>query len=153
MAESRVPDAIDNLVALFEAAPALAGVTVVDGPIVTNDPLREAIFVGYDGDPDGEGQAVDFGQEWASIGQLAKDETFSVTCAVVVWRGSTKVRPVRVRAYELMAAVGVVLRTDPSLGLPPPTVVALASGSLFQAQRQSGLECRIPFQVAVSTRI
>lgn len=150
---SRIPDALDNLIALFEAAPGLAGVKVLDGPTVTNDPLNEMVCVGYDGDPEGEGQAADFTQEWASIGQKAKAETFTITCAVVVWRGSTKVRPVRVRAYALLAEVENALRADPSLGLPPPTVVAFASGGLFQAQRQSGMECRIPFQIAVKTRI
>ncbi|MGW0805950.1 hypothetical protein [Nonomuraea sp. NPDC002799] len=152
-ATSRVPAAIDNLMALLAAAPALAGVKVIDGPLVTNDPLKEAVYVGYDGAADGEGQAVEFTQTWAAIGQRAKGETFTLTCAVAVWRGGTKVRPVRVRAFELLAAVEDAVREDPSLGLPPPTVVAFASGSLMQSQRNSGMECRIPFQVAVQTRI
>jgi hypothetical protein len=150
---SRAPDAIDRLVALFDAAPQLDGVKVVDGPIVTGDPLHEAVYVGYDGDPDGDGLAVDFSQEWASIGQKAKNETFTVTCAVVVWKGGTKVRPIRARAFELLAAVEDLLRGDPALGMPPPTVVAFASGSCVQSQRASGLEVRIPFQIAVQTRI
>lgn len=150
---SRVPDVIDALVALFAAAPALAGVKVIDGPVVTSDSLKDAVFVGYDGDDEGEGQAVEFTQEWASIGQRAKGETFSVTCAVVVWRGGTKVRPIRVRAFELLAAVEDALRDDPSLGLPPPSVVAFASGSMSQIQGSPGLGVRITFQIAVKTRI
>ncbi|MEV4173982.1 hypothetical protein [Nonomuraea sp. NPDC049709] len=150
---SRVPAVIDGLVDFFEAATGLAAVKIVDGPIVTNAPLKEAIYVGYDGDPDGEGQAADVTQEWASIGQRARDETILITCAVVVWRGDTKVRPVRLRTYELLAEVENALRADPSLGLPPPTVAAWASGQLYQSQRQSGMECRIPFQIQVKTRI
>lgn len=151
---SRAPAVIDALVALFEATPALDGVKVVDGPLVTGDPLHRAVFVGYDGDPDNDGgEAVTFSQEWASIGQKAKNETFTVQCAVAAWKGSTKVRPVRVLAYDLLAAVEDTLRADPSLGMPPPTIVAFASGSLIQAQRKSGIECRIPFQIAVQTRI
>lgn len=152
-ATSRAPAVIDALVALFEAAAGLAGVEVVDGPEVTGDSLQEAVFVGYDGDPDGDGEAATFEQAWAGLGALAKDETFTVTCAVVVWRGSTKVRPIRLRVYELLGEVENALRADPSLGLPPPSVVAMAAGSLVQSQRQTGLECRIPFQVAVKTRI
>ncbi|MER7063960.1 hypothetical protein [Streptomyces albidoflavus] len=148
-----MPDVIDALVALFGAAPALAGVKVVDGPLVTNDPLPQAVFVGYDGDPEGEGQAADMSQEWAAIGQKARDESFTVTCAVAAWKGSTTVRPIRLRAFELLAAVEDALRADPALGLSPPTVVAFASGSLVQSQRQSGVEVRIPFQIAVKTRI
>lgn len=152
MATSRVPDAIDALVALFGAAPALDGVKVVDGPLVTGDPLREAICVAYDG-AEGGGEAVDIQQEWASIGQKARNETFTITCAVVVWGGATKVRPARERAFALLAAVEDALRADPSLGLPPPTVVAFAAGSLFHEQSESGMQARISFQVAVQTRI
>ncbi|TMR11749.1 hypothetical protein ETD86_34845 [Nonomuraea turkmeniaca] len=141
--------------ALFQAAPALNGVKVVDGPLVTGNPLHEVIFVGYDGSRQGEGdgEAVDLRQEWASIGQKAKDETFTVTCAVVVWSGSTKVRPIRERAFALLAAVEDALRADPSLGLPPPTIVAFVSGSLFQEQPDTGMQARIPFRIAVQTRI
>lgn len=154
MATSRVPDVLDALVSLFAAAPALAGVKVLDGPVVTSAPLKDAVFVGYDGDPDDDGGlAVEFSQEWASIGQRARDEKFTVTCAVLSWRGSTTVRPVRERAFALLAAVEDALRDASDLGLPPPTVVAFASGSLQQTQHETGMTCRIPFQVAVKTRI
>jgi hypothetical protein len=155
MSTSRVPATLEALVALFAAAPTLggAGVEIIDGPMVTGDPLREAVYVGYDGDPDGDFESVTFAQEWAGLGARAKDETFTVTCAVSVWSGSTKVVPMRVRAFEVLGEVETTLRAEPSLGLPPPTVVAMASGSLVQSQRGSGLECRIPFQIAVQTRI
>lgn len=150
---SRAPAVIDALVDFFEAAPALADAKIVDGPPVTSASLKNAVYVGYDGDEAGEGQAADVSQTWASIGQKARNETITVTCAVVVWRGNTKVRPVRVLAYDLLAAVEESLRADPSLGLPPPTVAAWASGQLYQSQRDTGIECRIPFQVSVQTRI
>ncbi|MEV3980801.1 hypothetical protein [Nonomuraea sp. NPDC049758] len=150
---SRIPQAIDNLLALLQAAPGLDGVKVIDGPLVTSDPLKEAVFVGFDGDPDGEGQAVEFTQTWASIGQRSRAETFTIRCAVAVWRGSIKVRPVRVRAFEVLGVVEDVVRASPDLGLPPPTVTAFASGSLVLDQRSTGLECRIPFDIAVQTRI
>ncbi|WP_084963753.1 hypothetical protein [Thermoactinospora rubra] len=152
MTETRVPAIINALVTLLSADPGLAG-KVVDGPPVTNDPLNEAVFIGYDGNPEGDGQAAESTQEWAGIGQRKRDETVQITCAVVVWRGSTKVQPVRQRVYELLGEVGEVLRADPSLGLPPPTLAEMASGQLFQSQRQSGIECRIPFVVAVKTRV
>lgn len=153
MTTSRVPAVIDALVALYENAPGLAKVAVLDGPLVTNAPLKEAVFVGYDGDPDGEGQAAENAQKWAGIGARSRDETVQITGAVVVWNGGTKVRPVRLRVYELFGVVEDVVRADPSLGLPPPTVAEIASGGLFQVQRQSGIECRIPFIVRVQTRI
>ncbi|MGW5259693.1 hypothetical protein ACWEQG_01880 [Microbispora sp. NPDC004025] len=153
MTTSRVPAVIDALVALYKNAPGLAKVSVVDGPPVTNNPLHEAVFIGYDGDPDGEGQAAEDAQTWAGIGARSRDETIQITGAVVVWRGSTKVRPVRQRAYELFGVVEDVLRADPSIGLPPPTVAEIASGGLYQAQRQSGIEARVPFLIKVQTRI
>lgn len=150
MTETRIAEVIDALVAVLGAG--LAG-KVIDGPPVTNDPLKEAVFVGYDGDPEGEGQAAETDQQWAGIGLKRRDETIQVTCAVVVWRGSTSAKPVRIRVLELLDEVGQILRVDPSLGLPSPTVAEFASGQLFQAQRQSGIECRIPFIVRVKTRV
>ncbi|UBU10033.1 hypothetical protein [Nonomuraea gerenzanensis] len=153
MTTSRIPAVIDELVDRFRAAPALAGVKVLDGPLVTGSPLKAAICVGFDGDPTGDGQAADFAQAWASIGQKAKDETFTITCTVVVWSGSTAVRAARVRAFEVLAAAEDVLRGDPALGQPPPTISAVTSGALIQVQEGSGMQVRIPFQIAVQTRI
>lgn len=153
MATSRAPAVIDALLALCRAAPGLDGVTVMDGPKVTGDPLKAVVCIGWDADEDGDGAAVESSQEWAGLGAKARDETLQVTCAALAWHGETTVKPVRDRAYALVAAVEQALRADPSLGFPPPTVVALATGNAYQQQTSSGAQCRVVFVVAVQTRI
>jgi hypothetical protein len=149
---SRAPAVIDALVAMCEAAAGLEGVKVHDGPQVTSAPLTSVICIGWDGDEDNS-EAVQSQQEWAAIGQKAKDETIQIPCAAIAWTGSTNVKTVRDRAYELVGAVEDALRADPSLGFPPPTIVAFAVGNAFQEQTASGAQCRVVFTVAVKTRI
>ncbi|MFI6296707.1 hypothetical protein ACIBEJ_34315 [Nonomuraea sp. NPDC050790] len=149
---SRAPAVIDALVALCRAAPALDGVAVHDGPHVTSSPLKAVVCIGWDGDEDNDA-AVEAQQEWASIGQKAKNETLQVTCAAVAWNGGTVTKTARDRAYALVGAVEDALRSDPALGFPPPTIVAMTTGNAFQRQDAGGVQCRVVFTVAVHTRI
>lgn len=153
---TRMADVVNALADLFGAAPSLSSAEVLDGPPVTGDPLHEAVFVGYDGDPDGDGEAATFTQEWAGLGARAKDEAIAVTCAVLAWSGDNDAearRAARVRAADLLGAVEDVLRDNPCLGFPPPTLSALVSGQMYQRQHGGGFEARIPFQVQVQIRI
>ncbi|MCT9932449.1 hypothetical protein N5079_19800 [Planotetraspora sp. A-T 1434] len=149
---SRAPAVIDALVALLQAAPGLSGVTVFDGPTVTAASIRDLITVGWDGDDDND-EAVQSDQAWAGLGAKSKDETLLITCAAIAWRGETDVKPVRDRAYALVGEVETALRSDPSLGFPPPTTVAFATGNAYQRQTDGGAEARVVFTVAVQTRI
>lgn len=149
---SRAPAVIDALVALCQAAPALSGVKVHDGPQVTSSPLKAVVCIGWDGDEDND-QAVEAQQEWAAIGQKAKNETLQITCAAIAWNGGTVTKSARDRAYALVGAVEDALRADPALDFPPPTVVAMATGNAFQRQVSDGVQCRVTFTVAVQTRI
>lgn len=153
MTTSRAPAFIDALVALFRAEPGLADAKVLDGPELGADSAFEVVTVGWDGDDEGDGQAVESTQEWAGLGAHAKDEVLAVTCAAIAWSGKSDIRPVRVRAYELLAAVEDALRSDPSLGFPPPTTVALSVGNLWQQQGPNGALCRVVFTIAIKTRI
>src|SRR5690348_11079979 len=119
---SRVPDLIDAIVAALRTAPALSTVKVIDGPIVTDSAAQEWVFVGYDGSDEGDYITATTQQEWAGIGAKKKNEEITLTCAVLVQRGSIDVRSCRVRTFEVFAAVEDVLRADPALGLPTPTV-------------------------------
>lgn len=152
MATSRAPAVVDALVALCEAAAALDGVTIHDGPQPTSDPLKAVVCIGWDGDEDND-LAVETSQEWAGLGALAKDESLLVTCAAVAWHGETTTKPVRDSAYAMVAAVEDALRADPSLGFAPPTVVAMATGNAYQQQAGGGAQCRVVFTIAIKTRI
>lgn len=153
MASSRVPDLIDALVAALQASADLPGVNVVDGPLVSNSAASEWVFVGYDGDPGGESQATSTLQEWAGIGAKAKSEEIALTCSVLVRSGSTDVKPLRDRAFQIFAAVEAVVRADPALTLPPPTVCNISEHNFFPEQTAQGLQGRLPFTVTCTTRI
>lgn len=153
MGTSRVPDLIDAFVPRLEASPDLSTVKVVDGPLVTDSAAQEWLFVGYDGDEEGDFIAATTQQEWAGLGAKKKNEDIVLTCAILVQRGSTDVRSCRVRTYEIFAAVESVLRADPSLGFSTPTVCAVTEHTFHQEQTPDGIQGRLPFTVTCTTRI
>lgn len=153
MASSRVPALIDALVPALQASADLGTVKVVDGPLVSDSAAQEWVFVGYDGDEDGDFATATAQQEWAGLGAKKKNEEITLTCAILVQRGSTDVRSCRVRTYEVFAAVEAVLRADPSLGFPTPTVCAVSEHSFHQEQTADGIQGRLPFTVTCTTRI
>ncbi|MFD4343406.1 hypothetical protein ACFWQ6_00740 [Streptomyces coelicoflavus] len=154
MAPSRVPELIDNVLAALKLSPELAKVKLVDGPLVSDSAASEWVFVGYDGDPNGEYSTASTSQTWAGLGAKAKNEDISLTCAVLVRRGSTDVRACRRRTFEIFAAVEAVVRADPSLGMPPPTVCSITDTAFFTEQTDRGIQGRLPFTLATNpTRI
>ena len=148
-----MPGLIDALVAALQASSDLSGVNIVDGPLVSNSAANEWVFVGYDGDPGGEFQATSTQQDWAGLGAKAKNEEISLTCSVLVRSGSTSVKPLRDRAFQIFASVEAVLRADPALTLPPPTVCNIAEHGFHPEQTAQGLQVRLPFTVTCTTRI
>jgi hypothetical protein len=152
MATSRVPATIDALFSLLETA----GVPVIDGPLVTSDP-SDAVFIGYDGDPDGDFQAAESDQEWIGIGALTREEKFHINCAAVVTVGDGNVKLARDTAYALTATVENELRSDPSLGLGPPAsrafIAGFNGGPMFCEPSPIGYQVRVVFQIHVKTQV
>lgn len=148
MADSRVPATIDALKTTWDAT----GAKVWDGPVITGD-YSDCIFVGYDGDPEGDMQAVDGDSEWAGLGAKARDEDFDVICAVVALVGDQGIKTVRDNAYAQLKKAADAVRADPSLGQAPPFVASVKGGSLFYDNLESGLQARLVFRVHVETRI
>ncbi|MFJ9114479.1 hypothetical protein ACIRJO_02905 [Streptomyces sp. NPDC102394] len=154
MASSRVPDLIDNFLAALADAAGLSGVQIVDGPEISDSSAGEMVVVGFDADPEGDYEAASTTQAWAGIGAKKKNEDIQVTCAVLVRKGSTAVKPLRDRVFAIFAEVETVVRADPSLGLPPPTVCAITDTSFRTPQTSRGIEGRLAFTLsATPTRI
>lgn len=154
MSSSRVPAAIDALVAALEAA--LDPATVFDGPELTGDTPAVAVCVGYDGDPGGDMSAVEnWSQDWAGLGAQRKAEEFDVVGCVIASSGDTSVKTRRDAVFATFATVETALRqaANVGLGLPQYTEAQFVSGGFFQEQGPSGLQARIPFFVHVKTRI
>lgn len=148
--ESRVPATIDALVALWEGA----GLTAWDGPIVSGT-YGDAVYVGYDADPEGDQRAAATNQEWAGIGQRKRDEDIDVVCAAVALIGESDNSWKRARdaVYALIETAGQALRSDPSIGQAPPFVAGLIPGDYFQENSPAGYQARVVFIVRVKTRV
>ncbi|MBB2909322.1 hypothetical protein FHS43_000568 [Streptosporangium becharense] len=149
---SRVPALLDRLVGLFTGA--LPGdVLILDGPAVTADPGQDVVCVGWDGDDDGDGQAVDWAQDWTGLGAGVKTETIQVTCVLIAWDGDDDLAAARTRAYTHFAALEAALRADVGAGFAPPATVAITGGRLHQEQTRAGAQARVPFTVSAQIRI
>lgn len=146
--DSRVPATINALVALWTAT----GANVFDGPPLTED-YSDAVFVGYDGDPDGDFEMGDDDSDWAGLGALRRNETFDIVCSVVTLVGENDIQLVRENAYALYKLVSDALRADPSLGQTPPFTAELKGGPIFTEPSGDGWQCRKVFRVHVVTRI
>jgi hypothetical protein len=150
---SRIPELIDAFVAALEASVDLAGVKVVDGPLVSDSAASEWVFVGYDADPEGDFVTASTTQQWAGLGAKAKSEDIQLAGAVLVRLGSTAVKACRNRTFEVFGAVEATLRADPSLGLPSPTVCGISETAFHTEQTDRGVQGRLPFTLTCTTRI
>lgn len=144
-----MPELIDALVARFQTEEGLADVGVTDGPELTEANRDDWILVGFDGDPNGEGQAAFVEEEWASLG-ASREETIQLTVALLARRGDTDVRLARARVYELGAVVRGVMRADPTVGLPS-VQCAVGATALHQAQTDQGVQARLVLTLVCRT--
>lgn len=153
---SRIPEAIDKLVSIW--TPVLSEVTVIDGPVISGAEPVQRMYVGYDGDPEGDGVGASSDFAWSStLGTGRRDEALTVVCAIVVRVGDGTVKQARDAAYGVLATATATLldSTNIRLGFPPPTVAEIRNPTLtYDLNPNIGLEARLAFQVAVSiTRI
>ncbi|MFE0875353.1 hypothetical protein ACFW4X_10795 [Streptomyces smyrnaeus] len=155
MATSRAGAAIDALLSILRAAPALADVAVVDGPPTQNLTKGKRLYVGWSPASD---QAADITQSFASAGARRRDEDFSIACYLEVRSGDTDMAAKRASAFTLLAAVEDVLRATDSAPEAPTldgTVLwsQLTAAGLDQDQTQNGALAGIPFTVTCRARI
>lgn len=155
MATSAVPAAIDALLAILRAAPALAGVEVIDGPPTGDMSAADLVAVGWQPD---DGEAATLAQNFAYAGARRRDEEFVISCWLESWTGDSDVAARRTRAFELLAVVEDALRASdvapeaPTLG---GTVLwaQLSAGSLRQSFTDQGVKAGIAWSVACRARI
>lgn len=141
---TRTFDAINKIVDILTAAEA----NVVDGPIVVGDSL-DFVYIGYDGDPDGDWSAAAIGQDWAGIGTKKRSEFFDVVGAVVSKYTADEPKTIRARVQAQFTIVENAILADPSLGFSPPCVAGVNPVQLFA---ESG-QYRLTFVIRVQTRI
>lgn len=156
MATSAVPAAIDALLAIFRAAPALAEVRVIDGPPLQDMSGSDFLAVGWSLAAD-TATAAEAVQDFASAGARTRDENFGVTCWLESWTGDQDIGPRRRRAYELLAVVEDVLRAS---GAQPeaPTLNgtvqwAHLTSHTLQQYTDGGVRAGIAFTITCRARI
>lgn len=108
---SRLPAAIDGLVAAFEGWPRLGGdsVTVRDGPSDSQATVQEVITVGWTGGDNESGADATLFTE--GLGDPSREQ-FTVRCVAAVLRGTNDISGARERAYELLAEAGAAIKAD-----------------------------------------
>lgn len=143
---STAPGVIDAILAAWQAAPGLAGVTVYDGPQPTASGLQEAMVVGYTDEqtPD----AVDGTSDIEGVAVGPTREQYTVQCAALVRNGAGDITAARERAYALASAAGATLTADPTLGALVLNA-HIGTHALRQTQDQSGALATLLLGVAV----
>lgn len=157
---SSIPRAIDGLVAMCQAVTGtgglLDGVTIVDGPAVTQ-PSEQVLL--YIGDSPISGGAGAFGtQDFITLPARERDESYSIYCTAYSRSGDTLIKPERDRAFAVMAAVEKLVRPGYSgsdITLGGAVSWCSVSGRIMYApgQSQSGAVVRLTFEVVCRERL
>lgn len=153
MSVTRWAAATDAIVTTLGAAPALAGVKVVDGPPTGEETGANTIWVGWSGDPD-DPTSGGIQQTYHDTGAAAKrDETAEVNLTLQSASGNDDMSAVRSSAVTLLGAVETVLRGNPSLGLADVLRIELSDGTFRQFRDSEGVGCQITFTLTITSLI
>jgi len=106
------PQVVDRLVTLLPALPGWLGVTVYDGPPVTQDAPADYVTVGY---VVGEDMAGDYEQTTAGLGGML-EESGTVRSELVCTTGNNALPAMRARAFALVDAWQAEISRDQTLG-------------------------------------
>jgi len=144
MWSSTAPAAIAGFIAQLTDSPDLAGVSVVDGPVVTNTAALEVVTVGFQNED--QPAVVDGTDAREGLGIGRSHELYTINCKAEVLNGASDIVAARGRAYELLDAVGAALAADKTLG---DAVMAAEIGpvALSQLQTKNGAVAMILFGV------
>ncbi|MFE9309516.1 hypothetical protein ACFYM5_17725 [Streptomyces sp. NPDC006706] len=154
MLTSRVPAAVDGLLAVLRTAPGLANVKVVDGPPAVNLTDRRLLFVGWQ--PGGD-TAVSLAQTFNSAGARTRDETFQIAGYIEVRAGDKDMKARRDDAFAILGEIETALRATNDVPDAPTLGGAvlwahLTAGDLSQAQAE-GSVAGLAFTVTCQARI
>lgn len=145
---------IDALVDTMTTA--LPDALVIDGPPTQGATSgTDVLVIGWDGTEDGD-EAGLVSQEWAGIGNRARNENLSVTCYAESTSGDTALKPTRDAALAVVQAVEDALRADPQLGgsLTGPSYAQFGEiTALRHPQTPSGVRAGVVFTVTAFSRI
>jgi hypothetical protein len=142
---SKLPAAMDALVAAFTAWPGLDGVTVRDGPSTSQAAVQEIVSVGYTGGESGTDAESTLMTE--GLGGVVDREQFLIRCATAVLVGGDGVAGARRRAYELLAEAGAAIAADRQLGGSVMRAM-IAAHAFTMEQTNKGAQAVVLFEVS-----
>ena len=142
---STLPQAMTNLVAILKAEAGLAGVTIKDGPEVTDSDATEVLAVGYLGPDDDSSASGEYA--FGDLGSATNRESYTINCAIAVAYGDEgDIAGARARAFAIYAAAGKAV-TD-NITLRKAVMKAdLGAWSLRQDMATGGMYQRLRFDV------
>lgn len=151
---------VDSAVVHVGGSPGL-DYTVMDGPPAGEGYPENAVFLGWDGDPEGDYEAALMQQQWAgSIGANRRDETVEIPGSVIVHYGDgDRWKPARDRTLLIHTDIETKLRAAADLGLGVNgvrqyIVAEFKPTAAYQEPAgDSGYWFRTVFAVSVNTRI
>lgn len=164
MSTSAIPALIDRLVSTSKASVTLGAaplpVTICDGPVVSGDYPKLALWFGVDANylmsaagtvAPISGQAV---QQWIGIGGHVREEVLTVHCVADAWIGETDTRTARIAAYSIMSAFEDMTRLDANAG---GTVLftdpGVTNSVLYQGETSVGARVLVAFDFTCKARI
>ncbi|MFJ8555309.1 hypothetical protein [Streptomyces sp. NPDC093676] len=154
MATSRVPAAVDALVAILRAAPGLADVEVVDGPPAVNLTSLKRIHIGWQ---PGADSAVSLEQSFNSAGARSRNEAFQIAGYIEARAGDKDMQARRTEAFAILGEIETALRATNEAPTAPTLLgtvlwAHLTAGDLTQVQAEGSL-AGLAFTVTCQARI
>jgi hypothetical protein len=154
MLTSRVPAAIEQLLVILRARPALNDVAIVDGPASVNASELRRIHVGW---APGADSAVALQQQFNGAGARTRDEAFDISCYAEARAGDKDMKARRDEVFALVGEVEQALRASNEAPEAPTlngTVLwaHLTTGDLQQLQAEGSL-AGLTFTVTCQARI
>lgn len=154
MLTSRVPAAVDALLEILRARPALADAAVVDGPTAVNLTQKRRIHIGWS--PAGE-SAVSIQQQFNGAGARTRDEAFDISGYAEARLGDKDMKLARDQVFALVGEIEQALRASNEAPEAPTlngTVLwaHLTTGDLHQSQAE-GITAGLAFTVTCQARI
>ncbi|MFE7927788.1 hypothetical protein ACFU6S_03485 [Streptomyces sp. NPDC057456] len=154
MQTSRVPAALEALLAILRARPALADVAVVDGPTAVNLTQRRRIHIGWQ---PGAEQAVALEQSFNGAGARTRDEQILINCYAESRGGDKDMALRRNDVFDLVAEAEQALRATNEAPEAPTLNGAvlwseLTTGDLVQSFSE-GASAGLAFTIACRARI
>ena len=144
-------DLIDAMVADFTALPALANVTVCDGPSIVNDP-GDYLFVGIDNPDDDNGIGVSGTQSWPLATYTYREDDGDIWLAAYADNGAGAMKPARDAATAVMEAVQDRVHANPTLGVAQVTRLAFSDYTYRPMQTANGAAVVLLFRITFTAR-